>query len=473
MSLLDQGGGRDRREGVAEALLRGEASLRAGRFTEAIKAYRAVLRLEPRHWSARLDLALALRSAQRYGACGELLQALAEEQPDNGFVQNQLGKLFFLRGAFEAALASFQRAVALDPSDSDSLYWIGGVKHAMGDLGGANAEYARAASLAPLFRRPARQAPPAFSVLLLCAPVAGNTPVVYLTDHSTYETNVLLLFADGRYDLDLLRTNGQVLVNLVSDADQAQGLLPLAADLVDRLGLPVINHPRQVLQTTREAMAQRLQSLEGCRVPHTVRYPATGGTSPRALQAAVDLPFPLLARPAGTHGGESFDKFPDLPRLCAFLERSPGLDHYLIEYLDYASADGLYRKYRFIFVEGRILPYHLAIGADWKVHHATTDMVHHAWMRDEERAFLASPGQIFSAEHFAALQAIHRAVELDYFGVDCGVDRSGNLVVFEVNASMLVHEDDEPFTYKNLYVREIKRTFDAMLARRAGATVDR
>ena len=40
--------------------------------------------------------------------------------------------------------------------------------------------------------------------------------------------------------------------------------------------------------------------------------------------------------------------------------------------------------------------------------------------------------------------------------------------MFEVNASMLVHEHNEAFPYKNPYVRAIKREFDAMLAQRAG-----
>ena len=39
-----------------------------------------------------------------------------------------------------------------------------------------------------------------------------------------------------------------------------------------------------------------------------------------------------------------------------------------------------------------------------------------------------------------ALQAIQQRIGLEYFGIDCGMDRSGNLVVFEVNASMLVHD---------------------------------
>lgn len=59
-------------------------------------------------------------------------------------------------------------------------------------------------------------------------------------------------------------------------------------------------------------------------------------------------------------------------------------------------------------------------------------------------------------------------IGLDYFGIDCGLDRDGNLIVFKVNASMLVHDDNAEFPYKDRFVRAIKTTFEAMLRDRAG-----
>jgi hypothetical protein len=38
--------------------------------------------------------------------------------------------------------------------------------------------------------------------------------------------------------------------------------------------------------------------------------------------------------------------------------------------------------------------------------------------------------------------ARHR-VGLDYFGIDCSLDRDGDVVIFEVNASMLIHPHRE------------------------------
>jgi hypothetical protein len=91
----------------------------------------------------------------------------------------------------------------------------------------------------------------------------------------------------------------------------------------------------------------------------------------------------------------------------------------------------------------------------------------HEWMQREEAAFLENPGAVFDAGHYRALRAIRERIALDYFGIDCGLDRDGKLVVFEVNASMLVHADNAEFPYKDPHVRAIKAAFEAMLRRRA------
>ena len=94
-------------------------------------------------------------------------------------------------------------------------------------------------------------------------------------------------------------------------------------------------------------------------------------------------------------------------------------------------------------------------------------MANQAWMRDEEERYLADLGSVFNPENQNALRAIAKATGLDYGGVDCGLDRDGRIVVFEANASMLVHDEKDPtFAYKNQYIARIKDAFDAMVSRR-------
>ena len=96
-------------------------------------------------------------------------------------------------------------------------------------------------------------------------------------------------------------------------------------------------------------------------------------------------------------------------------------------------------------------------------------MANHAWMRAEEEAFVANPGSVFGPAAWDALRAIQAEIGLDYCGIDCALERDGKILVFEVNATMLVHaEDATPFAYKQPYISAIKRAFDAMLAKAAG-----
>jgi hypothetical protein len=57
----------------------------------------------------------------------------------------------------------------------------------------------------------------------------------------------------------------------------------------------------------------------------------------------------------------------------AFLRQRSDADRYFIEYIDCRFSDGVSQKYRFIFVHGLFLAYHLAIAEGWKVHHDSAD----------------------------------------------------------------------------------------------------
>jgi tetratricopeptide (TPR) repeat protein len=439
-------------------------NLRTGNPQNAVALYLQALKLNPTHWPSRTNLAEALIATRQHVVAKALLTELAEERPQDAQVRQRLGRACYELNERETALTHFWQAVALNPSDAESLYWIGGISQSLGDLDAAQASYARAAQIAPLIRRNAVKSPADFRVLALYAPFAGNTPAEYLFADAAYDTDTLALLATSRIEMAALG-NIDVVVNLISDPDQAAAELPIAAALVARLGKPVINDPAKIVHTTRDAVAALLPGIDGCRVPKILRLDASADVSPAALKAILPFPFPLLARPAGTHGGDDFEKIETTEALSDFLGQLGG-DRYLIEYVDYASADGHFRKYRFVFVGDEILPYHLAIGSDWKLHHDSTDMGDHQWMQREEAAFLENPGAVFDAGHYRGLREIRTRIGLDFFGIDCGVDRDGNLVVFEVNASMLVHADNAAFPYKDPYVRAIKAAFDAMLRRR-------
>jgi glutathione synthase/RimK-type ligase-like ATP-grasp enzyme len=116
----------------------------------------------------------------------------------------------------------------------------------------------------------------------------------------------------------------------------------------------------------------------------------------------------------------------------------PGDDVLAIQYLDASGADGLARKYRAMFIDGKFYPVHMAASRDWKVHYVTSDMANRPDLRAEEEKFLAAMPEVLGPRAMAALERIRDTLALDYGGVDFAVARDGRLLLFEANATMTI-----------------------------------
>ena len=111
----------------------GNAHHKAGKPQEAIAYYLQALKLNPGHWPSRTNLVQALIATKQYIIARGLLLELIDERPQDGALRHQLGKVHFELEEPEAAIARFEQAIALDPRDAESLYWIGGIKQRAGD----------------------------------------------------------------------------------------------------------------------------------------------------------------------------------------------------------------------------------------------------------------------------------------------------------------------------------------------------
>ena len=449
----------------------GAAYMQQGKADAAVAYFLQAIELSPGHWPSRTNLVQALMATRQYPIAKTLLLELIDERPEDGQLHHDLGRACFELNEREQALCHFREASVLDPKNAESIYWIGALSQSVGDMVAAQSAYRYAAEIQPLIRRPAVKTPAEFKVLALYSPFGGNTPTQYIFAEANYETDTLSLLPSTDIGALSLGCDYDVVVNLISDADQATDVLVAANSLVGRLGSSIINHPRSVLRTTRDVAGQMFSGIPACRVPKTFRLKGNGDLSRSLPQIMSGLSFPVLVRPAGTHGGDRFEKVGDIVTLAGLIEERSELDHYLIDYIDYRSVDGYFRKYRFVFVAGEIFPYHLAIGTDWKLHRDSCDMRDQSWMREEEAVFLSCPGRFFEDHHLEALKTIGDRIGLEYCGVDCGLDALGNLVVFEVNASVLVHGEEGELAYKDPFARRIREAFDAMLARHAAARI--
>ncbi|WFR94882.1 tetratricopeptide repeat protein [Rhizobium tumorigenes] len=416
---------------AAAWLKRGNFLQRMGQFTLSIEAYDKGLARLPGH------IKCLCNKAQAFEQLGRRLEAL------------------------ETA----QAALRLDPESQEALLLCGTFELRLGNAAGAHACFLTVAEKGVVRNYPAAQKPARFRILMLFSPEAGNTPYEDLINGGRFDSEVIMVLRGYRNDPDVRDPRVDVVVNLVSETDFGLDVIASAIDLADSLGRPVVNHPRLILGTDRESISQRLAHVADTVMPATVRIDA--GDLCRRVRDQATPSLPVIVRHATTHGGEMMELVDSPDALLDFAEEAGERMLYLTDYVDYRSADGLFRKYRFLFVGEEILPYHLAIGDGWKVHHASTRMGDVEWMRTEEQAFLADPASIFGVSGMAALETIRRQIGLDYCGIDCALDAEGRVVVFEVNASMLIHSDNPGFEYKTPYVLAIKAAFERLLEQRA------
>jgi tetratricopeptide (TPR) repeat protein len=142
---------------------RGQALVALGREGEAIAAFGAALAVDPsltdlqrrievlRFRGLERDLAAARAAARtdRPEEARRAYQAAIASPPDSAFLYRELDAVERRAGASEPALAYFRKAAELDPSDASSWALIGELLEARGDQQGAMAAYNEALTLEP------------------------------------------------------------------------------------------------------------------------------------------------------------------------------------------------------------------------------------------------------------------------------------------------------------------------------------
>jgi glutathione synthase/RimK-type ligase-like ATP-grasp enzyme len=74
-----------------------------------------------------------------------------------------------------------------------------------------------------------------------------------------------------------------------------------------------------------------------------------------------------------------------------------------------------------------------------------------------------------SISSLCAIQEITKRLDLEFYGIDCSLDRDGKMLLFEANANMNILTNDHP--QMNERMDMIKGKIHAMLARHSGEEV--
>ncbi|MBV8601913.1 MAG: RimK family alpha-L-glutamate ligase [Candidatus Eremiobacteraeota bacterium] len=311
-------------------------------------------------------------------------------------------------------------------------------------------------------------APGAPTILLLA--IAGdwqaNVPLEYV--YPSLSPGVFKLFVDEQLPNPQALPGCDLVFNAIAQSDRADATLEALAAWKPQLRIPFLNDPAKVRKLSRDGVARDFADLEGALVPNTRRVPAA------ALSAAVagaTPEAPFTVRAADSQAGETLGRIENPAALAPYLAQKPGTsDYFVAPFVDYRSADGFFRKYRIIFVDGVPFAHHLAISRKWMVHYYNALNDEEAWIREEEERFLAGIEHVFDGPRKRVLDELARRVGLDYFGIDCGVLPDGRVLIFEIDVAMIVHLGDpiERYPYKHAYVPRIFDAFERMIYARSG-----
>ncbi len=481
----------------------GKVRQRQGDDRESILLFEAATILKPDYAQAFNNLALSLHRIGRRDLALDVLDRALAIEPDFVVAWRNRGRILLELHRAEEARHAFERWLAIEPNSIEGLTNLGIAALAMSDLLCAETALRCAISLDPshieayiqlanaldqahrldeaaVFRREAARRTGIVNqrcisgqgqarVLIVGGAGLCNLSLQFLLDRRLFDATCVYLQAPGEYDpiadgAVAAFPGCDVAINAVADADRGAGFLGKAQAFLDRFDLPVINAPdHRIARTTRDGVAALMQGIPRLTVPAMRRL----SRQALAEMGAADGAFghPLLVRPTGVHGGDDLERIDDRAALAAYLAAIPSPEFYASAFHDYRSADGYWRKYRLIFVDREVYPYHLTIGRDWKLHYYRVDMSEQPWMKPEEEAFLADWRSAFPGELGDAVSAVARRLDLDFAGIDCSIGRDGNVLLFEANPSMLVHltELRSEFPYKHKYVPRIIDAFSAMI----------
>jgi tetratricopeptide (TPR) repeat protein len=98
------------------------AQLQEGNVSAAEPVLRKALAVDPALAKTHFFLGTALKTLGRYDEALTELRAAADQYPRDRVVLDQIGRVLFLQRKFDAAIAMFERVLAIDPEDLQAHY---------------------------------------------------------------------------------------------------------------------------------------------------------------------------------------------------------------------------------------------------------------------------------------------------------------------------------------------------------------
>lgn len=300
----------------------------------------------------------------------------------------------------------------------------------------------------------------------------GHFAITHLMDVEDYNLLLLNIF-DNNVDSIEAMPPFDLMLNTIACPDSKPRSLQAAVRFVERFPqVPVINHPRRVLETTREQNSLRLNEIDGVVFPKTEKILWLGAPLEATVQKIFErgFTFPFILRKVGSQTGQSVALVRDEKALRAYLLASPiEQAYYVIQFHDCCVREDVYHKMRIFFIDGVLYPVANVFHDRWNIHSGDrySVMDKSAWMQAEEQTFLNTTADYLGEENIARLYRIRDLVQLDFFGIDFTVLSDNRLFIFELNAAMRHNFDHaKNFPYTEPHLRRVSDAFAAMVKAR-------
>jgi hypothetical protein len=384
-----------------------------------------------------------------------------------------LGRTIFEGVRFAQVWEPLSKRFLADPEDSGALMDLATLVQMRGDRQKALELQATAIEQCRIYRTThgTGQGP---KILAFMAPgdFMTNTPIDFLLEGSNAE--LTLYYIDGVLPPPEQVPEHDIAFLAIGQADDGSAALARLGGAFDAWPRPVVNgHPELIAALSRDGVADRFAGHPQIVCPPTRRVERAALAAVAASEIGLDalhddLRFPIIVRPIGSHAGKGLEKIDNAAELAAYVDGHAATAFFVAAFFDYAGADGLYRKLRVVFIDGKPLIAHMAVSARWMVHYLNADMAEPA-NRQAEAEMMATFDEGFAARHAAAFEALTAAFGLDYFGIDCAETQDGRLVVFEADVAMIVHAMDsaELYPYKKPAMEKLFTAFVAAMSRTA------
>ena len=275
--------------------------------------------------------------------------------------------------------------------------------------------------------------------------MGSNTPIEFLLEESGIE--LMMLYVIPGVELPVPLPDHDVAIVIASDSEDCRDALRKIDAAAPRWPRPLLNPPALVGSLDRDKLHRLLDGIEGLRFRRRWWSRASVSRKRRARPTCSPTSPPIsLSRSSSVRADRM--RATVLPRSTtarrwrAISTSTSGELFFISRFVDYASADGLFRKYRVVFVDGRPYACHMAIADRWDIWYLNAGMTESAAKRLEEETFMRTFDIGFGRRHQSALPAMADRIGLDYFTVDCAETRDGSLLIFEADNTAVVHNMD-------------------------------